>query len=274
MNYRNKKVAVTGWSGFIGQHLVKALKDQGATVILITGDVRHRGSFHKIDHTFDYLFHFAAPSSQVLFNRKPYHCLQVTLLGMMNALEVCNNYGVKLVYPSTGLLSSDRFNEYALAKKTCENLAQGADALGIRLFAAYGPGEGHKRDYASVPYLFARDFADERQPVVFGDGSQKRDFIYIEDAVTGIIRLAEMCNDPVIDLGSGESSTFNEILDACAAATQVMIKPVYVDRPSGYVDETHAEVEKLHQYYTPSIGLKEGIRKTVESLKPSEEEAE
>lgn len=286
MDYRGKRIAITGASGFIGQQLLKRLTDlvnDGQTVIdkeavtVLTGDVRDKVTFATLDQRYDYLFHFGAPSSQVLFKRQPAYCIESTIQGFMNAADVCRRHGIRLIYPSTGLLSSGKFNEYAMCKKICEDYAAGLgiDSLGLRIFATYGPGEGHKADYASVPYLFARDIVAGRQPIVFGDGEQVRDFIYIDDVIEATVRLAEECHDPVIDVGSGEQTSFNKIIftigDALAYATkppkETRIDTEYVKAPAGYVKETVADTSRLHDYYVPGVQLHEGIKRLVDHLK-------
>lgn len=270
MNYQGKKVAITGASGFLGRHLVKGLTAKGATVIPLTGDVRDIHTFtDRMDHSYDYLFHFGAPSSQVLFKRRPMYCAESTLLGFIHAANVSKRFGVRLIYPSTGLLSSDRTNEYARCKSVQEqiHLGENLDALGIRIFGTYGPGESHKADYASVPYLFVRDVLEGRQPVVFGDGNQKRDFIFVEDTVEGVLALAERCPEPIIDLGFGKSYSFNEVLAAVTQATGRDVEPIHQAKPGGYVEETVASTQELHRYYQPKITLREGIERTVISCK-------
>lgn len=268
MNYNNKKVAITGADSFIGKQVARLLESEGAEVIRLQGDTREGYTFKDLDHTFDYLFHFAAPSSQVLFKRKPAYCIETTLRGAMNAAKTCAKFGIRFIYPSTGLLSSDRYNEYAMCKKIIEDfvIGLGGDALGIRIFATYGPGEGHKADYASVPYLFARDMVNAKAPVVFGDGEQVRDFIYIDDVARAILVLAEECHDPIIDLGSGKQTSFNHILRELAQLTSGPA-PVYVDKPGGYVQETSADPKRLHDFYVPKVTFAEGLARTVDSLK-------
>jgi nucleoside-diphosphate-sugar epimerase len=268
VNYHDKKIAITGWSGFIGRQVEKALKDEGAEVIRLAGDIREGYTFKELDHTFDYLFHFAAPSSQVLFKRKPAYCIETTLRGAMNAAKTCAKFGIRFIYPSTGLLSSDRYNEYAMCKKIIEDFVRGlgGDALGLRIFATYGPGEGHKADYASVPYLFARELIEGRAPVIFGDGEQVRDFIYIEDVVQAILHAAEECHDPILDIGSGVQTSFNSIIKELNLIVPNPRAATFVEAPGGYVKETAADPTRLHDFYQPRVTFAEGLARMVKSI--------
>lgn len=297
MNYTGKRIAITGVTGFLGSALADRLellvkpKDDNSFpipgqykyVTILDGDIRDPKTFKKLDHTFDYLFHFAAPSSQVLFKRKAAYCIESTVKGLMNAAEACQKHGIRLIYPSTGLLSQGKINEYALCKLLSEQYVAGLgiDALAIRIFATYGPGEGHKADYASVPYLFARDMVDGKPPVIFGDGEQVRDFIFIDDVVNAVIRLAEECHDPVVDVGSGLQVSFNELVRYLNVAiyksdSKNYIEPRYVEAPSGYVKETAANPSRMAQFWDPKFDLEAGLQRVVDSLidnpKPAKKE--
>jgi UDP-glucose 4-epimerase len=269
MNYKGKKVAVTGATGFIGGKLVKALEARGATVIKLNGDTRDSRTFGLLDYTCDYLFHFAAPSSQTLFKRKTAYCIETTIKGHMAAAKAAAHHGIRFIYPSTGLLSSDQpLNEYAMCKKILEDFTinMGMDSLGLRIFASYGPGEDHKADYASVPFLFARDMVLDKQPVIFGDGEQMRDFIFIDDVITAVLVLAEECPEKIMDVGSGVRHSFNEIVRQINLYLNQNIKPVYIEKPAGYVQETAANTDKMREYVDPITPFDVGLQKMIDYL--------
>lgn len=259
MHYKNKKVAVTGHDGFLGSLLCSRLEELGAIVYRLEGDTRDMMTFLPINHTFSYLFHFGSPSSQVVFKRQGQYAVDVTVNGFLNASRVCQRTGVKLVYPSTGLLSQGKYNEYAMCKKICEDIAPG-DSLGLRIFATYGPNEIGKRDYASTPYLFMRDAQNGKKPVLFGDGKQIRDFIYQDDAIEAILTLADECNDKIVDVGSGQGVSFNQIVKLLG------VKPTYIPAPDNYVKETISNPKVMLKYYKPKVSFEEGMKRLCEPL--------
>lgn len=274
MNYAGKKIAVTGGDSFIGSAIVRELRNtygENIEVNLLGGDVRNFATFGALNHSYDYLFHFGAPSSQIQFRRQPLYCAETTLIGFIHAAKMCAEYGVRLVYPSTGLLSSSQpLNEYARCKKVCEDIAKAEkiDSIGLRIFATYGPGEGHKRDFASVPYIFARDMVAGRAPVIYGDGKQERDFIYIDDVVQAILHLAE--DGPthaVVDVGSGVPVSFNDIISQLKDLAAGPAEAVYVEAPAGYVKETVADPGQMAEFYTQQVSFTEGIGRLVKHLR-------
>lgn len=269
MNYQNKRVGITGHTGFLGRALYSALAQAGADIYKIDGDIRDPETFASLDHSFDYLFHFADPSSQILFRRQAFYAAETTLIGFMNAAKACQKNGIKLIYPSTGLLSQETENEYARCKKVCEDIHvhSGIDAIAIRIFATYGPGEGHKRDYASVPYLFVRDWMGGHRSIVFGDGNQTRDFIYIDDVIAGIMTIAETYNGQVIDLGSGIANRFNDIFEILKKETGQNFDAIYVDKPGGYVQETMADPSEAAKLgIVPLVTFEQGIKNIIEEF--------
>lgn len=266
-NYKGKKIAITGADGFLGSRLMHTLVSKGARVVSPTrGDVRDINTFYSIlDHTVDYLFHFGAPSSQILFQENPEYCADVTINGFLNAWRASKEYGIKLVYPSTGSLSGEKINEYARTKQVLEDIhaSQINSALGLRIFATYGPGEEHKGAYASVITLFIRDMLEGKSPVIYGDGEQMRDFIYIEDTVESILKMAQS-ETGVHTICSGESVSFNKIVQLINKELGTDILPTYVGEPSGYLEKTSGIPSPL---CTPKVSIEEGIAKTVKRLK-------
>jgi UDP-glucose 4-epimerase len=158
----------------------------------------------------DFIFHFGAPSSVILFNKDLEGMFCKTVSGFLNVMEVAVKTKCrKVVYPSSGSVygevpppqSEDAVpkpvNLYGIAKLTCERIAdyysrsRGIKSVGLRIFAGYGPSEDHKGDIASPVTIFLKSILKGENPIVFGDGTQSRDFVYIDDVVEAIVRCAE-----------------------------------------------------------------------------------
>jgi UDP-glucose 4-epimerase len=233
---------LTGETGFIGSALKKELDK-----IMTEGD-------HP-----DYFFHFGSPPSQRLFD-EDYHCIRETIEGFIEACEYCKRHRCKLIFPSSSTVY-DNNDSYSRTKSALEDIAEayGIDYLALRIFAGYGPGEGHKRSYASPIYLFAKDIVRRRSPVVYGDGTQERDFVYIDDIVRTIIENLETSG--IIDIGTGISYSFNSIIEMINRIYHTNIKPTYVGKPAKYVQSTKC-ARPLHTH-TPIF---EGIRRVCVSL--------
>jgi len=274
MNYKGKDVIVSGHNGFIGKALVSYLESLGANVEWPLGDLRSKISFDCIKYpsSASYFFHFGSPSSQVLFKRNTRFCIDSTINSFLNVVEYCGYYGIKLIYPSTGLLSNTDFgNEYSRCKKICEDIHLGSniDALGLRIFAGYGIGEEHKGSFSSVVNIFLHDMMIKcKSPTIYGDGCQTRDFIYIDDLVRAIATLADECSDHIVDVGSGLSLSFNSIVEEINSALGKCYIPNYVDVPRNYIKNTTANTKTLREYdCLPSIPIEKGIRMMIDRLR-------
>ncbi len=291
MQYNGKHCIVTGGSGFIGQNLVNALIREGAIVHVIdnfsyggsrihihpdaqvyTGNVMYEESFNQLpDQEYAYLFHFAGPSSVIFFNKTPRYCIYETVLGLVRAMDYCSKRSIKLIFPSSGSvyagiepphaehskLNTDAINTYAETKYYLEQVQHvyrfKCDSLALRIFAGYGEQEGHKGEAASVVYSFCKAMREGKSPVIFGDGTQTRDFIYSADLVDAIMALAETCNEKVINIGTGASISFQDLVQNINESMGTSIEPTYVAKPTAYLEKTQADTSRLHQYFQKPI---------------------
>jgi UDP-glucose 4-epimerase len=238
------KASITGSHGLIGSALNKRLLSMGwQTYSYIRPDV-------------DYVFLFGSPSSNILFNENIDKCMSDTINSFLNAISFCRDHKIKLVYPSSATVHN-RNNNYAHCKAALEEIqaAYNTNVLGIRIFAGYGVGEAHKKNYASVVYQFCKLMQNGASPVIFGDGNQSRDFIYIDDIIDGII--VGMDENGIIELGTKKNTTFNEIVEIINKELNTTIKPIYIKKPSVYVEETPCH----DSYITTKIDIETGIRK-------------
>ncbi len=246
------KVGITGINGFIGSALARKL-----------GEDKNIKIYPYPRKDLDKLFLFGSPSSEIIYKENIDYCFEETINGFLNAIQYCRDYGIKLIYPSSATVYN-RTTLYSRCKAALEeiHLAYGGNVLGVRIFAGYGPGEAHKGEYASVVYQFCKQMKNGERPVVFGDGTQTRDFIYIDDVVDNILRLQDECVTPCIkDIGTGENPSFNEIVDSINDLLGSEIKPLYKSKPNSDIKETICS--------NPSpvkVSLREGIKKILDSL--------
>lgn len=281
MNWKSRKVLVTGGAGFIGSALVRQLAKMGPELYVLdnmsTG-VRETilGCCNSIEisnitlindsalsdmKSVDLVFHLAAPSSDVLFRENPVRCLSDTLVGFAEVLRFASRHAAtKLVYatsssvyggskpPQSETTQPNPTNLYGVGKQVCELMAgdhANVPSIGLRIFAGYGPGELPKGRIASVITLFVQQLMSRRPLTLFGNGSQARDFIYIEDIVNSLIRAAEVPNIGVVNVGSGESTTFVQIVKELENLLGIKAELRYAAPPAGYFASTLADTTKM-----------------------------
>ena len=298
---KNKKILITGIYGFLGTHLAQRLQNENeiiginqsrqernfqmSNVKIIEGDISNPKTLENISGDIDIIFHFGSPTSIVLFKKDPIKHHKNTIDGMKNILQFSKNNSVKkLIYPSSGSVYSQNpkpheeniipkpSNEYGMAKVECENLAKKyvdeVNSIGLRIFAAYGPGEEKKQNLSSVINLFLNDVAQNNDPVIFGDGTQTRDFIFIDDAIDGILNSSESSYQGVLNIGSGISISFNQIIEKIETQLDCTISPKYIKKEFSYVEDLQADTKLMNSILKINpISIDLGIKKFAQYLK-------
>lgn len=295
-----KRVLVTGGAGFIGSNLANHLSEHNEVIAV---DDCSLGTPENLDPTvefcelsvleegpvtdIDVVFHFAALSSYGMHEEDPVGGARVNVEGFINVIEQAHSAGCEtVVYASTSSVYGSRTEpasesapttantSYEASKLAREHYAEsfsnqyGMQLAGMRLFSVYqgyGGNEAHKRGYANVIAQFADDIAGGIPPVVYGDGSQTRDFVHIEDVVRGIELAAENELSGVYNLGTGNSHDFNTVIERINEEFGTAIEPEYVDNPipeSVYVHDTCSDSAKLRKEtgWRPEIGFHKGIQ--------------
>jgi UDP-glucose 4-epimerase len=297
------KFLVTGGAGFVGSNIVLRLIEDGYEVValddlslgrlpedrkvaFVRGDVRDKEKLDSICKDVDSVFHDAAWSSSPMFSPDPREGVDINILGFMNIAEAARKYDFPVVYASTSSLysrsspphredqpvSPNSFYELSFygreaVAKLYSNL-YGLKLIGLRYFSVYGPGEEHKGKFANNITQFLLDFMSGRSPIIYGDGTQTRDFTFVEDVVeANMLAMKSGLKGEVINVGTGVSTSFNDMLAILKRQLKINMMPNYVPNPvKNYVMHTKADTTKAQRLlnFYAKVSLVEGIRRTVE----------
>jgi UDP-glucose 4-epimerase len=132
------------------------------------------------------------------------------------------------------------------------------------VYQGYGGAEEHKGEYANVISQFVDDIANGTSPVLYGDGTQTRDFTHVSDVVRGTVLAAENELNGIYNVGTGERYSFNTVVELLNSELDADVDPEYVENPISedvYVHDTCADASKLREAteWKPRISFEEGI---------------
>jgi UDP-glucose 4-epimerase len=295
------RVLVTGGAGFIGSNLANALSVDNDVFVVDDGylgtpenlrddvTLRERSVLDDdLPTDVDAVFHLAALSSYAMHEEQPRQGARVNVEGFVNVVEQARQDGCEtVVYASTSSIYGSRTDPspeempvtvntgYEASKMARERYGEyfsnhyDMSMAGLRFFSVYqgyGGAEEHKGEYANVIAQFAEDIAHDRQPELYGDGTQTRDFTHIDDIVRGLELAADHELDGIYNLGTGESYDFNTVVDLINEELGTEVEPTYVENPipeDVYVHDTCADATKMRAAtgWEPEISFREGLRK-------------
>jgi UDP-glucose 4-epimerase len=298
---------VTGGAGFIGSHLCEELVRRGERVRvvdnLVTGkraNIAHlpaveflEGDLAEFDVArravagVDYVLHQAAIPSVPRSVSDPIASNRSNIDATLNVLVAARDAGVtRLVYAGSSSAYGDQptlpkreemptrpLSPYALQKLVGEQyLAMftklyGLDTVTIRYFNVFGPRQDPSSPYSGVISLFISALVDGRQPTIYGDGGQTRDFTYIANVVDGVLRA---CHAPgiageMMNVATGGRISLNELLSTLCAILGVSTKAIYREARAGDVRDSQADISLAKRLtgYEPTVDLREGLERTL-----------
>jgi len=298
---RNQRVLITGGAGFIGSNLANHLAEDNYVVVVddcylgtpdnLVDDVKfvERSVVEsELPTDVDVVFHLAALSSYAMHEDDPQAGARVNVEGFVNVVEQARKDGCEtVVYASTSSIYGDQTDPspesmdvavntgYEASKLARERYAEyfanhyDMSMAGMRFFSVYqgyGGAEEHKGEYANVIAQFAEDIANGESPVLYGDGTQTRDFTYISDIVRGLVLAAENQLTGVYNLGTSEAYNFNTVVDMLNDELGTDVEAEYIENPipeSVYVHDTCADYSKMQAEtgWEPEISFEEGIER-------------
>lgn len=244
------KCLVTGGAGFVGSHVVDSLIESGFDVLVIDdlsggnkknvnekarlfeGNVNDNLNDIFEKEKFDYVFHLAAQANLRTSLENPKMDAEINILGSLNIIENCIKYDVKkIIFSSTAALYSPDVNvpcgedeevkplsPYGLAKATVERYLEifkdtkGLDYVVLRYSNVYGPRQNPKGE-AGVISVFIDALKEGRDIVIFGDGEQTRDFVYVKDVSAANLKAIDPEMAGVYNVSSGKETSVNELAE-------------------------------------------------------------
>ena len=301
------KFAVTGGAGFVGNNIVRLLVSKGYSVVVIdnlhTGkkenldgifekiefhqtDIRNYDEMEKILETVDGIFHEAALTIvQESFDKREEY-FDVNVKGTENIFKIAKKFKKKVVYASSSSIygdskqipikeNSDRnpINPYGQTKLDDEFLAEkysnsGLEVIGLRYFNIFG--KGQTGSYAGVITQFMRKLNEQKPPIIYGDGTQIRDFIHVSDiAEANLSAMLSKTNSGFFNVGTGVGTKIKDLAKIMIKIFNEKFEPNYHDSLKGDVKISQADISKSQDLlnWKYSIGIEEGLEKMIKLKK-------
>ena len=179
----------------------------------------------------------------------------------------CSIYGRGPV-PMKESQKPDPLNAYAFSKLSMERLAKRYEKklshpiVGLRYSNVYGPGEAHKGKLASMIHQLATQMRAGKRPRIFNPGTQKRDFVYIDDVVQANIKAMSAKETGNFNAGAGRSWSFNDVVTELNRVLKTNLQPDYFENPYGFTQdwtETDQSLAEQKFGYEPKFDLRAGI---------------
>jgi nucleoside-diphosphate-sugar epimerase len=301
------KYIVTGGAGFIGSNIVKKLVARGDNVTVIdnlnTGkeenlisvkdkivflndSILNLDLLEKQTQNIDGIFHQAALASVQDSFSKPEEYQSVNVNGTENILKLAKKNNFKVVYASSSSVygnpekipikesdSKNPINPYAETKLEKERLAikyseMGVKVIGLRYFNVFG--KGQSKEYAGVLKLFLERIRDKLPPKINGDGSQFRDFVYVEDvADANILSMDSEVNHEFFNVGTNTSITILDLAKTIIKSSELHMEPIFGPALKGDVQRTVANIDLIQDKigWKPTVFLEKWIDEIISMKK-------
>ncbi len=256
---------------------------------VVRGSVADAATVERAVRGIELVFHEAAIASVPKSVEDPLATHAACVTGTLNVLDAARRAGVRrVVYAASSAAYGDTpvsakretdlpapISPYGAAKLAAEYYCQawsatyGIETVCLRYFNIFGPRQDPSNPYSGVISLFITALLNGRQPTIFGDGLQSRDFCYIGNVVQANLLAAEKpgVSGGVFNIGSGRATTLLELLETLGRLIGVKPQPQFADPRAGDIRESLADITQARKGlgYEPSVGLEEGLAQTVDS---------
>lgn len=297
-----EKCLIFGGNGFIGSHLVEELVKEGYDVAvfdksdikkldpiidkidIIKGDFLNENDVSSAMKDIDFVFHYISTTTPAIATKDPIYDIESNIIGSVKMFQCAtkNNvkkiifsssggtiYGEKVNVPCGEMDPVNPVNPYAISKLTIEkylhyfNYIYGIDYTIFRYSNPYGERQSPLGKQGVIP-IFLNKIKHYENPVIYGDGSMVRDYIYIKDAISATIAVLEKkTNEKIFNVGSMKGTSINELINIMSEVTSQKIIPEYIEN-TNYIPKIILDISRIKKEvgWEPTVDIHEGIKRT------------
>jgi UDP-glucose 4-epimerase len=306
------KAVIFGGNGFIGSHLADGLIARGFEVTvfdsfkngmqnlehirdrikIIKGDFLNSSDLSLALDDMDYVFHFISTTTPAASIRDPIYDINSNIVGSVALFQKAVEKNVKkVIFPSSGgTIYGDTYGKpvtedaplnpvspYAISKLAIEKYlgffyqTYGMDYSILRFSNPYGERQNPRGNQGVIPIFLGR-IKNNEKPVIYGDGSAVRDYIFIDDAISATLSVVQLhSKNKVFNIGSGTGTSLNELIACMSSVTKTRIDPVYYESKGVYLSRIVLDISRVSEEtgWKPVTPLSQGIEKTWNWIKDS-----
>ena len=291
---------VIGGAGFIGSRLVNLLLEEKHEVTVIDNlhsgklenlanfqnkidfyniDVRDHEKIKPIASKSDGIFHFAALTNVLESFTKQDEYYAVNVQGTQNILDIAKQFDLKVVFASSAAVYGNAkkipikedternpLNPYGQTKLNGEHLCEKYSQMGtriavLRFFNVYGKGQNPA--YAGVISKFLENVSNGKPPIIYGNGTQARDFVFVDDvAEANLLAMKSNSSGKFINVGTGIKTSIRELAEMIIKISMQNIKPIYVDAKEGDIKNSQADITLAHELlkWSPKTKIEDWLK--------------
>jgi nucleoside-diphosphate-sugar epimerase len=266
---------------------IENLHDVSRDIEMVEGDLRDNEAVLRAVEGIEVIFHVGAIPSVPKSIRDPGTSDRVNTGGTLNVLHAAVTSGVRRVIysasssvygnantvPKTEAMLADPMSPYAISKYSGELYCRvfhqiyGLETVSLRYFNVFGPRQDPDSEYAAVIPKFIRTISLRNQPVIFGDGTQSRDFTYIDNVIRANVLAAHAprLQGESVNIGCGERITLNHLVELINDVLKTEVSPIYAVPRQGDVMHSLAAIQAAQALlgYVPCVSLREGLERTI-----------